>query len=74
MRDTGKMAELCSSSAEPIFITKNGGSMAVYEEKIVHLEIREKILEGKAQADSGNLVDGDEAMKTIKERHSDEDD
>lgn len=48
--------------------------MAVYEEKIAHLEIREKILEGKVQADSGNLVDGDEAKNSIKERHSDEDD
>jgi len=75
LRDTGKMAELCSSSREPIFITKNGYgnmvimSMAVYEEKFAQQEIREKILEGKAQADSGNLIDGDIAMKNIRNRH-----
>jgi len=64
LRDTGRMSEMCSESREPIFITKNGYgdmvimSMAVYEERMAQLEIREKILAGKAQADAGNLVDG----------------
>ena len=64
LRDTAKMSEMCSESREPIFITKNGYgdmvimSMAVYEERMAQLEIREKILAGKAQADAGNLVDG----------------
>ena len=53
LRDTGKMSEMCSESREPIFITKNGYgdmvimSMAVYEERMAQLEIREKILAGK---------------------------
>ena len=75
LRDTGRVSELCNSSSEPIFITKNGYgsmvimSMAVYEERMAQLEMREKVLEGIAQAESGELVDGDEAMKTIKVRH-----
>ncbi len=75
LRDTGRVSELCNSSSEPIFITKNGYgsmvimSMAVYEERMAQLEMREKVLAGIAQAESGELVDGDEAMKTIKVRH-----
>lgn len=75
LRDTGKISELCSASREPIFITKNGYgdmvimSMSVYEERMVQLEMREKILAGKAQADSGNLIDGPETMAQIGKRH-----
>lgn len=75
LRDTGKMSEMCSESREPIFITKNGYgdmvimSMAVYEERMAQLEIREKILAGKAQADSGNLMEGPSAMEEIRARH-----
>ena len=75
LRDTGKISELCSANREPIFITKNGYgdmvimSMSVYEERMVQLEMREKILAGKAQADSGNLIDGPEAMAQIGKRH-----
>ena len=75
LRDTGKLSELCSASREPIFITKNGYgdmvimSMSVYEERMAQVEMREKILAGKAQADSGDLMDGPEAMKQIGNRH-----
>lgn len=75
LRDTGRIAELCSSSNEPIFITKNGYgnmvimSMALYEEQMSRLEMRERIMEGKAQADSGILLDGDQSMEEIRNRH-----
>ena len=75
LRDTGTISEMCNASREPIFITKNGYgemvimSMAVYEERLAQLEMREKILEGKSQADSGTLLDGDTAMESIRNRH-----
>lgn len=75
LRDTGRMSEMCSESREPIFITKNGYgdmvimSMAVYEERMARLEMRDKILTGKAQSDSGNLLDGPSAMEEIRRRH-----
>ena len=75
LRDTGRIAELCSSSNEPIFITKNGyGNMVImgitlYEERMEKLEMREKILVGKEQADSGILLDGESTMEEIRKRH-----
>ena len=74
LRDTGKISEMCNASREPIYITKNGYgdmvimSMALYEERLAQLEIREKILAGKAQADSGELLDGPDTMSTIGNR------
>lgn len=75
LRDTSHLSEMCNESREPIFITKNGYgdmvimSMAVYEERMAQLEIRDKILAGKAQANAGNLVDGPAAMEEIGRRH-----
>ena len=75
LRDTGRLSEMCNESREPIYITKNGYgdmvimSMAVYEERMARLEIREKILAGKEQADSGNLADGPAALNEIGRRH-----
>ena len=75
LRDTGKISEMCNSSNEPIYITKNGYgdmvimSMAVFEERLAQYEMREKIMEGKAQADAGDLLDGPEAMAEIGKRH-----
>ena len=75
LRDTGRMSEMCNQSNEPIFITKNGyGDMVImsitlYEKQMAQLEMRDSILEGKAQADSGNLINGPEAMEGIMNRH-----
>ena len=75
LRDTGKISELCNTVREPIYITKNGYgdmvimSMALFEERLAQLEMREKILAGKAQADSGELLDGPDAMAAIGKRH-----
>ena len=75
LRDTGKISELCNTVREPIYITKNGYgdmvimSMALFEERLAQLEMREKILAGKAQADSGELLDGPDTIAAIGKRH-----
>ena len=66
---------MCNASREPVFITKNGYgdmvimSMAVFEERMAQLEMREMILASKAQADAGEMTDGSEAMAAIGKRH-----
>ena len=62
-------------TAQPVFLTKNGYgdmvimSMALFEERLAQLEMRDKILAGKAQADSGELLDGPDTMSTIGKRY-----
>ena len=76
LRDTTKISEMCNATNEPIFVTKNGYgdmvvmSMAAYEQRLAQAEMYNKIMEGKAQADSGNLLDGREAMAQLKEKYA----
>ena len=44
-------------------------SMAVFDERMAQLEMREMILAGKAQADAGEMTDGPEAMAAIGKWH-----
>ena len=76
LRDTNKISELCNSVNEPIFVTKNGYgdmvvmSIAAYEEKLAKLEMYSKIMESKAQADKGELIDGITVMKNLKGKYA----
>ena len=76
LRDTTKISEMCSASPEPIFVTKNGYgdmvlmSMSVYEQVLARADMYAKIMEGKAQADRGELVDGETALKELKTKYA----
>ena len=76
LRDTTKISEMCNSSNEPIFVTKNGYgdmvvmSIATYEQQLAKMEMYAKIMEGKAQADSGNLLDGPSTMSELKAKYA----
>ena len=76
LRDTNKISELCNSLNEPVFVTKNGYgdmvvmSMAAYEEKLAKLEMYSKIIEGKAQADKGELLDGTTVMQKLRGKYA----
>lgn len=75
LRDTTKISEMCNASNEPIFVTKNGYgdmvvmSIAAYEQQIARAEMYAKIMEGKAEADRGELVDGDAALRELKKKY-----
>ena len=76
LRDTTKISEMCNSSSEPIFVTKNGYgdmvvmSMAAYEQQLARLDMYAKIMEGKAQADNDDLIDGPSAMSDLKKKYA----
>lgn len=75
LRDTTRISEMCNASSEPIFITKNGYgdmvlmSMETYEQQMAKLEFFTKIMEGKLQADRGELIDGETAMSDLLEKY-----
>lgn len=76
LRDTTKISELCNMTNEPIFVTKNGYgdmvvmSMAAYEQKLAALEMYNKIMQGKAQADNGQLLDGPTVMEELMKKYA----
>lgn len=75
LRDTTKMSEMCNATNEPIYITKNGYgdmvimSMAAYEQQLARIDMYSKIMEGKAQADNGQLLDGPSTMAKLRGKY-----
>ncbi len=75
LRNTSEISEICNSSQEPVFVTKNGYgdmvimSMAIYERTMHKYDMQAKILEGKAQADKGELLDGALQMNKLREKY-----
>lgn len=75
LRDTTRISEMCNTTNEPIYITKNGYgdmvvmSMAAYEQRLARIDMYEKIMEGKAQADNGQLLDGPSTMAGLKKKY-----
>ena len=68
LRDTTKLSEMCNATNEPIYVTKNGYgdmvimSMAAYEQQLARME-------GKAQADNGQLSDGLSVMAKLRGKY-----
>lgn len=76
MRDTTKISEMCNATNEPIFITKNGYgdmvvmSMATYEQQLARVDMYTRIMEGKAQADRGELLDGPATFAQLRGKYA----
>lgn len=66
---------MCNATDEPIFVTKNGYgdmvvmSMATYEQQLAAVDMYKKIMEGKAQADRGELKDGPSVIEKLRSKY-----
>lgn len=75
LRDTNKISELCNSTSEPIFVTRNGyGDMVVmsirtYEETMERVRLFDDIMVGLKELEEGKVVDGPTAIKELKEKY-----
>lgn len=75
MRDTAKMSDMCHATQEPIYVTKNGYgdmvvlSMEAYESRLSRVGIFDELMKGKEQADCGELLDGEEALASLKAKY-----
>lgn len=75
LRNTNDISELCHSSMEPIFITKNGYgdlvvmSMDKYDELIRKAELYEKLTLAEQQMEKGELLDGDAVFEKLTKKY-----
>jgi len=78
LRDTNKISQICNASDNPIYITKNGYgdmvimSMTVYEKKLAQLEMYQYIMDGKKQAENGELINGKTFLAELKNKYDNE--
>ena len=76
LKNTTEISDLCHNSTEPIYITKNGYgdmvvmSMSAYEKQMEKIEMFSKIMEGKAQSDSGELIDGVKFVEKLRKKYA----
>ena len=75
LKNTNSIAELCRSSKEPIFVTKNGYgelvvmSIDVYEEHLRRLELYRELAISEKQFDEGKTKDARAAISDVRERY-----
>lgn len=75
LKDTSAISQMCSESAEPIFITKNGYgdmvimSMKAYEEKMFMQEAYAKLAEAEDEIREGKVYDARAALKELRAKH-----
>ena len=75
LRNTIKVYEMCNSTKEPIFVTKNGYgdmvimSMAAYEEQMARLDIYNKVMEARESIANGEFLDGPKVMTDLRAKY-----
>ena len=75
LKDTVAIEKRCAEANGPVFITKNGyGRLVVmdieYFERVFQRIYEAKIInEGLQDVESGNLVDGEEGLRSIRRKH-----
>ena len=75
LKNTSEISQLCKEVNEPIFVTKNGyGDMVImsietYEKTIYMKDVYRKLEEAEESIKKGEVLDGFETIKTIKEKY-----
>ena len=65
LKNTSQISEICHSSNEPVFVTKNGyGDMV-----IMSIEVYEKLAKAEKSVTNGNVSDAIESIKNIREKY-----
>ncbi len=75
LKRTNELSNLCRSSNEPVFITKNGYgemvimSMETYERTMMMHDIYSKLDDGESSIKKGNTLEGFDSIKSIRQKH-----
>jgi PHD/YefM family antitoxin component YafN of YafNO toxin-antitoxin module len=76
LKNTSTVSELCHTSSEPIFITKNGYgdmvimSMEMYEERMAVLDLKKKIHAAEENVKENKVSDAMESLGRIREKYN----
>lgn len=75
LKDTAAISQMCSESAEPIYITKNGyGSMVImsmkaYEEKLMMADVYERLAKAEENIRDGKVADALECLNKLRAKN-----
>ena len=75
LKNTAAISQMCNESTEPIYVTKNGYgdmvlmSMKAYDEKLMMLELYEKLAIAAEEVKNGKTKDGVAALQKLREKY-----
>lgn len=75
LRNTNEISELCHSTHEPVFITKNGYgdlaimSMETYEELVGERDLLAALAESEEDYRQGKVTDAFEGLEELREKY-----
>ena len=75
LKNTAAISQMCSESTEPVYITKNGYgemvlmSMKAYEEKLMLLELYEKLARAEEDVKAGKTQEAVSALQKLREQY-----
>ena len=75
LKNTSQISEICHSSNEPVFVTKNGYgdmvimSMEAYEKAIYMNSVYEKLSKAEESVANGNVSDSAESIENIRKKY-----
>jgi PHD/YefM family antitoxin component YafN of YafNO toxin-antitoxin module len=76
LKNTNNISELCRSTNEPIFVTKNGYgelvvmSMETYEEQLRRLEFYQELAISEKQFDEGKFKEAKTALSELRAKYA----
>ena len=76
LKNTSEISDICHSTGEPVFVTKNGYgdmvimSMETYERTMLMNNIYKKLDEAEKSITSGDVIDAKDAIKQIREKYN----
>lgn len=76
LKNTSEISDICHSTGEPVFVTKNGYgdmvimSMETYEQTMLMNNIYKKLDEAEQSIASGDVIDAKDAIKQIREKYN----
>ena len=76
LKNTNNISEICRSTNEPIFVTKNGYgelvvmSMETYEEQLRRLEFYQELAISEKQFEEGKTKDARTSLSDLREKYA----
>lgn len=75
LKNTSSISEMCHSTDEPVFVTKNGYSDMVvmsnqaYDKLVEKIRLYQMIAEAEQDIEEGNVLDGEEVLSEMRAKY-----
>ena len=75
LKNTNSISEICHSTDEPVFVTKNGYSDMVvmsnqaYDKLVEKIRLYQMVAEAEQDIEEGNVLDGEEVLSEMRAKY-----